>query len=175
MRRRVRPSSWLVVLFSVTALAAGAAADRENGEVDDGLDVYFRDVDLVALSDQDLPTYPEAEAGESITLGRAFPDAPPQIPHSVEDMLPISATDNECIDCHHPDNVASEADRPIPKSHFVRPVMRKGKKGEPMATIVAGYKEGENLSGARYNCIMCHTPQATNVDTPRSSFVVLER
>jgi len=139
------------------------------------MDVYFRDVDLVALSDQDLPAYPEAEAGDSATLGRAFPDAPPQIPHSVEDMLPISATDNACLDCHDPENVASEADRPIPKSHFERPVMRKGKKGEPMVTIVAKYKEDESLPGTRYNCTMCHTPQATNVDTPRSNFVVLER
>jgi cytochrome c-type protein NapB len=171
----MQPSSWLVVLFSVTAIAAGAAADPKSGEVDDGMDVYFRDVDLVALSDQDLPTYPEAEAGDSTRLGRAFPDAPPQIPHSVEDMLPISTTDKACLECHDPESVASEEDRPIPKSHYERPVMRKGKKGESMVTIVAKYKKGEKLPGSRYNCTMCHTPQATNVDTPRSSFVVLER
>lgn len=175
MRRRMQPSSWFAALVSAAAIAAGAAAGEKSGEVDDGLDVYFRDVDLVALSDQSLPAYPEAEAGDSTPLGRAFPDAPPQIPHSVEDMLPISAGDNQCIDCHHPESVASEADRPIPKSHFAHPVIGKGKKGDPMVTVVAGYEQGEKLSGARYHCTMCHTPQATNVDTPSSGFVVLER
>jgi len=171
----MQPSSWLVVLFSVTAIAAGAVAESKNAEVDDGVDIYFRDTDLSALSDQDVPSYPDADPGDSNTLNRDFPDAPPQIPHNVEDMLPITAADNECISCHHPDNTASEADRPIPKSHFERPVMSKTKKGNPMVLVVSGYEKSDDLAGARYNCTMCHTPQATNVDTPRSDFTVLEQ
>jgi cytochrome c-type protein NapB len=90
-------------------------------------------------------------------------------------MLPITAADNECINCHHPDNTASEADRPIPKSHFERAVMRKTKKGNPMVFVVAGYEKSDDLAGSRYNCTMCHTPQATNVNTPRNKFIALEQ
>jgi nitrate reductase cytochrome c-type subunit len=186
----MRLDSWLAALLLVAPVAAGAASEKAQPEADDGMDVYFRDSDLSALSAQDVETYPadeagesrrlgrafpDAEAGESRRLGRAFPDAPPQIPHSVEDMLPITASDNECINCHHPDNAASEADAPIPRSHFRRAVMREGKKSEPMAWMVEKYVDTEDLAGRRYSCTMCHTPQATNVKTPASGFVTLER
>ena len=174
MRRRTRRRFWLGTLFLLPLLAAGAGADGEPAEVDDGIDVYFRDADLGALADQDLAKYIEAEAGESVTLARSFPDAPPQIPHSVEDMLPITGTDNECLECHHPDNVASVEDLPVPKSHFQRAVMGKGKPGQGMVWVVRGYEKADVVVGARYNCDMCHTPQATNVRTPKTDFVTVK-
>ena len=136
MRRRMRRNPWLAALLLLVPLAAGACTEKARPGADDGMDIYFRDSDLSDLSDQDVETYPADEAGESQRLGRAFPDAPPQIPHSVEDMLPITASDNECINCHHPDNTASEADAPIPRSHFQRAVMRGGKKYLAMAWTV---------------------------------------
>jgi nitrate reductase cytochrome c-type subunit len=172
MRRRAQPSLWIVI-FLLPLLAAGASASDK--EVDDGIDVYFRDVDLMALSDQDLEKYSSAEAGESKRLGRAFPDAPPQIPHAVEGMYPIGLESNECIDCHHPDNVTGKEDLPLPKSHFSRPVMGKTGQGEAMAWVVKRYEYAKDVVGSRYDCSMCHTPQATNVDTPASSFVRVER
>lgn len=175
MRRRMRRNPWLAALLLVAPLAAGAASEKARPEADDGMDVYFRDSDLSALSVQDVETYTADEAGESQRLGRAFPDAPPQIPHSVEDMLPITASDNECINCHHPDNAASEADAPTPKSHFQRAVMREGKKNEAMAWKVEKYVDAGDLAGTRYDCTMCHTPQATDVKTPASGFVTLKR
>jgi cytochrome c-type protein NapB len=174
MRRRTPRRFWLGSLFLVPFLAAGAAAGGEPAEVDDGIDVYFRDADLGALAGQDLAKYIETEAGESVTLERSFPDAPPQIPHSVEDMLPITGTDNECLECHHPDNVASVDDRPVPKSHFQRAVMAKGKPGQGMVSVVQGYEKAEDVVGVRYNCDMCHTPQATNVRTPKTDFVTVK-
>jgi cytochrome c-type protein NapB len=171
----MRRNPWLAALLLAAPLAAGAAADKASPEADDGLDVYFRDTDLSALSAQDVETYTADEAGESQRLGRAFPDAPPQIPHSVEDMLPITASDNECINCHHPDNAAGPEDAPIPRSHFQRAVMRKGKKNEAMAWTVEKYEDAGDLAGTRYHCTMCHTPQATNVKTPNSEFVTLKR
>ena len=172
MRRRAQLGSWLVVLV-LPFLAAGAGAT--DAEVDDGIDVYFREVELTALSDQALEKYPDVEAGESQLLERAFPGAPPQIPHSLEDMLPITLDDNECIECHHPDNVASKEDSPLPKSHFSRAVMGAGGKGESMVWVVKGYEDAKDVVGSRYNCNMCHTPQATNVNTPKSDFIRLKR
>jgi len=172
MRRRRQLDRRALPFLAALALAGGVAAGDKNLEVDDGLDVYFRDADIAALSDQPLPHYIESEPGESKLLERSFPGAPPQIPHSVVDLLPITASDNECIDCHHPDNVTGKEDAPIPKSHFQRAVMAQGKKEDPMVWVVAGFQQTEDLAGTRYNCNMCHTPQATNVKTPKSSFTV---
>ena len=174
MRRRTRRSSRLGTLLLLPMFAVGASADEKQAEIDEGIDVYFRDADLGALSDQALATYIDAEAGESERIERSFPDAPPQIPHSVEDMLPITGTDNECLECHHPDNVASVEDLPVPKSHFQRAVMAKGKPGQGMVTVVQGYEKADDVVGVRYNCDMCHTPQATNVRTPKTDFVTVK-
>jgi nitrate reductase cytochrome c-type subunit len=172
MRRRAQLSSWLVI-FVLPFFAPGAGANEK--EMDDGIDVYFRDVELTALSDQGLEKYTDTEAGESKLFNRSFPDAPPQISHSVVDMFPITWDDNQCLECHHPDNVASEEDSPLPKSHFSRAVMGKGRKGESMVWVVEGYEEAKDVVGNRYDCSMCHTPQATNVDTPKSDFIRLKR
>ena len=40
-----------------------------------------------------------------------------------------------------------------------------------MVWKVASYEKVKDVVGGRYNCSMCHTPQATNVDTPKNSFV----
>jgi cytochrome c-type protein NapB len=166
--------SWLATLSLLPLLVAGAGAGEKAPEVDDGIDVYFRDVDLGALADQDQETYIETDAGESALLDRAFPGAPPQIPHTVEDMLPITAGSNECLDCHHPDNVTDEDERPIPKSHFERPVMAKGRKGDPMVWVVRSYQKADDVVGTRYDCTMCHVPQATDVRTPGTDFVTVK-
>jgi len=172
MRRRAQPGLWILI-GALPFLAVGAGASDK--EIDDGIDVYFRVVNLEDLSDQLLETYIETDPGESKVLDRDFPDAPPQIPHTVGGMYPIGLGSNECIDCHHPDNVAGEEDRPIPKSHFSRPVMGTTGKGEAMAWVVKSYEDTKDVAGARYDCSMCHTPQATNVDTPASDFVRVER
>jgi len=172
MRLRAQLRYWLVISL-LPFFAAGATANEK--EPDDGLDIYFRDVDLSAMSDQAQESYPDAEAGESKLIERAFPDAPPQIPHTVVDMLPITAESNECVDCHHPDNAVSKSDLPLPKSHFSRAVMGSGGKGDPMVWVVRSYEDAKDVVGTRYNCTMCHTPQATNVDTPSSTFIMLKR
>jgi cytochrome c-type protein NapB len=119
------------------------------------------------MSRQALEEYSEADPGDAGRLDRAFEGAPPQILHSVDGMLPITLGSNDCLDCHHPESAASEEDAPLPESHFQTPVMAKGQPGEPMAWRVQGYKKGDDVAGARFNCVMCHTPQAKNVQTMR--------
>jgi nitrate reductase cytochrome c-type subunit len=48
--------------------------------------------------------------------------------------------------------------------------MGNGGPNDPMAWVVKDYKKTEDLAGARYNCTMCHTPQATNVKQPKNHF-----
>ncbi len=181
MRRR--SDFWLlaalVAVFVPGAFLGACAGTTEEGSpkdapssasrAGDGIDVFFRNASLNSLSDQALPEYPDADAGESTKIARDFPNAPPQIPHAVEDMYPITLADNECLGCHHPENATGD-DVPLPESHFKAPVMGKGAAHEPMAWVVKGYRQTQDVAGARHNCNMCHTPQATNVSTPKNSF-----
>jgi cytochrome c-type protein NapB len=171
MRQKARLSPWLLVLSMLPAFVTGSVMADKEKESGDGIDIYFRSSDLGALSSQALAAYPDTDAGEAQNFDRAFPDAPPQIPHTVEDMLPITREDNECLVCHHPENALEKQDVPLPESHFQRAMMAKGKQGQPMVWVVKGYEQAKDVVGTRYNCSMCHTPQATNVSTPRSDFV----
>ena len=183
MRRRLGSDFWLlavlVAVFVPGALLGACAGTTEEGslkgagsstpEARDGMDVFFRDASLESLSDQALPKYPDADAGDSTKIARDFPDAPPQIPHAVEDMYPITLAGNECLECHLPENATGD-DVPLPESHFKAPVMGKGAAHEPMVWVVKDYRQTQDVTGARYNCNMCHTPQATNVSTPKNGF-----
>jgi len=169
MRRTTQPSWWMMGLAVPLFLLAVGGADLAV-ETDDGIDVYFRDTELGALAKQDAAEFPGTEAGESELIDRAFPDAPPAIPHTVEDMYPITAGDNECLECHDPENAVEGTDIPLPRTHFREPVMAEGGKSDAMAWVVKSYKQAKNVAGNRYNCSMCHTPQAGNVRTVKSTF-----
>jgi nitrate reductase cytochrome c-type subunit len=183
MRRRRRSDFWLLAalaaVFVPGAFLGACAGTTEEGSpkdapmsasgAGDGIVVFFRDASLESLSDQALPEYPDADAGESTKIARDFPDAPPQVPHAVEDMYPITLANNECLECHLPEN-ATGGDVPLPESHFKAPVMGEGAAHEPMIWVVKDYRQTQGLAGARYNCNMCHTPQATNVSTPKNRF-----
>jgi len=180
MRQGMQPSLWILGLVLPLALlgADGTQATKPAKEVleaKDGIDVYFRDVDLESLAEQDVAVYPETEAGESQLIERAFPDAPPQISHTVEDMLPITVSNNECLECHHPNNAVDKVDVPLPKSHFSQALMAAGAEGEPMVWVVKGYEEAKDVVGSRYNCVMCHTPQAGNARVVKNTFVPTKR
>jgi len=145
-------------------------AGRSASGASDDIVIFFRDARLESLSDQALPEYPDAAAGESTRLARDFPDAPPQISHDVEDMYPITLEDNECMECHHPENATDVGDVPLPESHFKAAVMGEAAADDPMVWVVKDYRKTQDVTGARYNCNMCHAPQATNVSTPRNHF-----
>lgn len=175
MRHEKRLGFWLVTILASLVVLGGGSADEitmdDGKKGDDGINLYFRNGDLSSVTDQELPKYPDDAAGESKRLGRDFPDAPPQIAHEVEDMYPITAEDNECLECHHPENAISKDDLPLPESHFQAPVMGKGAPGDPMIWVVKDYKKIKDVLGARYNCNMCHTPQAMNVRILENDFV----
>jgi len=76
----------------------------------------------------------------------SFVTAPPMIPHSVEGMVPITKNNNMCLNCHMPQAAKSMGVTPIPASHFV--------------DNFEGGKKTSKLAGSRYNCTLCHAPQA---------------
>jgi cytochrome c-type protein NapB len=85
-----------------------------------------------------VATFTTVAPGSSQNLERAFSTAPPQIPHSVEGLLPIKTDSNSCIACHLPAVAAALKATSVPDSH-----MRDG-----------------GLSNARFSCSQCHVPQA---------------
>lgn len=81
-------------------------------------------------------SYRGSDPGDNTLLPRGYAGAPPQIPHSVEN-LNITRESNDCLMCHDPANAAEKV-VPTPATHIL---------------------EGK-VSMSRYNCTQCHVPQA---------------
>ncbi len=119
--------------------------------------------------------------GKATRFERAFVNAPPMIPHSVDGLLPITKANNACLGCHMPAVAKGVGATPIPPSHFTdfRPttVMKDGQevKGGKVVGLAKGdignvsdiklakAKKLKHLYQGRYNCSQCHAPQA-NID-----------
>jgi cytochrome c-type protein NapB len=126
-------------------------------------DLYSEEADTTGMKTE----YSSAAPGTSQRIQRAFQDAPPMIPHSVEGMLPIKTGNNQCIGCHMPEAAKGVGAIPLPKSHFTnfRPTHKFD--GKQFTKSIDNYKNevsiskpSEKLSMARFNCTQCHAPQS---------------
>ncbi len=110
---------------------------------------YIRNASLNADS-QNLPSLKLNTAqpipGQVKAQEKSFVTAPPMIPHSVEGMVPITKANNMCLNCHMPANAKGMKVTAIPESHFV--------------DNFANGKKSSKLAGSRFNCTLCHAPQA---------------
>lgn len=112
----------------------------------------------------DTTNYYKEAPGMSKIFDRAYMNAPPMIPHDIDDLGEIDKNNNACLGCHMPDVASSLGATPIPKSHFTsfRPVVTVDDKdnvkflGNDM--MIKKDLEG-NLWQGRYNCTQCHAPQ----------------
>ncbi len=119
--------------------------------------------------------------GTAPKFERAYVNAPPMIPHSVEGLLPIKKDNNQCLGCHMPEVAKGVGATPIPPSHFTnyRPdtvlkngelvkegkiVGLKGDIGNVGDIKLAKVKKLNHLYQGRFNCSQCHAPQA-NIQT----------
>ncbi|NOZ90018.1 MAG: nitrate reductase cytochrome c-type subunit; periplasmic nitrate reductase electron transfer subunit [Epsilonproteobacteria bacterium] len=120
-----------------------------------------------------MADYSRPAPGSATKFERAFVNAPPMIPHSVEGLLPITQNNNQCLGCHMPDVAKSVGATPIPASHFTnyRPttkmegdkVVKEGKvlgKNNTADVVIAKAKKMDKLYQGRFNCSQCHAPQA---------------
>ncbi len=119
--------------------------------------------------------------GTSKRYERAYDNAPPLIPHSVEGLLPITKNNNACLGCHMPDVASAMGATPIPKSHFAdfRPTTTLDDAGhvEKEGQVVANagdfkmiVKDLDHLYKGRYNCSQCHVPQANIAPAVANTF-----
>lgn len=133
-------------------------------------DLYSEDTTSGTQADYNRPS-----PGESTKFERAFKDAPPMIPHSVEGLLPITKMNNQCLGCHLPEVAPSVGSTAIPATHFTnyRPsttmkdgvVLKEGQVlGRTMANtsdlVIAETTTSDTLYQGRFNCTQCHAPQS---------------
>jgi cytochrome c-type protein NapB len=115
--------------------------------------------------------YTAAAPGTSKRFDRAYENAPPMIPHSVDGLLPITKKNNACLGCHMPDIAPSMSATPIPPSHFTnfRPMTKIDASGKMIkegveisntSDIKIVARQEAKLYQGRYNCSQCHAPQA---------------
>jgi len=143
-------------------------------------DLYSESTTQGSKADYDRPA-----PGTSTRFERAFKDAPPMIPHSVEGLLPITKMNNQCLGCHMPEVAPSVGSTPIPPTHFTnyRPstVMKSGmvvKEGQILGSnlantsdiVVADAQQGDTLYQGRFNCTQCHAPQSKMKTTVANTF-----
>lgn len=123
--------------------------------------------------------------GTSTKFERAFVNAPPMIPHSVDGLLPITASNNQCVGCHMPAEAKSMGmgATPIPASHMTnyRPktllkdnkVIKDGKEMGPANTsdiVIAKSTKLDKLYQGRFNCSQCHAPQSKSETVVANTF-----
>lgn len=135
------------IIFSLSACLCLNAASISDTQI--GLRKHSLE-DEKSLEIKDFE-YSTKEAGEAKRYERAFLNAPPQIPHSIDDYLPITQDNNMCLSCHDlgADNervkLSDEEATPMPASHYYD---------------LRNEKKLESVSDARYNCVQCHAAQA---------------
>ncbi|WP_197548350.1 nitrate reductase cytochrome c-type subunit [Sulfurovum sp. ST-21] len=136
------------------------------------VDLYSEDTVKPEVTDYSRPA-----PGSSTKFERAYVNAPPMIPHSVEGLLPIKKDNNQCLGCHMPESAKAVGATAIPVSHFTnyRPetvlkngelvkegkvVGLKGELGNVGDIKIAKAKRMDTLYQGRFNCSQCHAPQA---------------
>ena len=119
--------------------------------------------------------YSRPAPGSSTKFERAYKDAPPMIPHSVEGLIPITKANNQCLGCHLPEVASTMGATPISPTHFTnyRPetvmkdgqVLKEGRVvgkelGNTSDIKLAKAKKSDTIYQGRFNCTQCHAPQA---------------
>lgn len=112
------------------------------------------DASVRSLRPTDVSTADQAPSGKAMigkrpgaqqTIPRTFEQQPPLIPHAMTNFDEVSLSDNQCLECHGPDTYEKKNAPRLGDSHF-----RDQRTGEVSQT----------MSGARYQCTLCHVPQA---------------
>lgn len=132
------------MIVALLALAGGSALAAEKGLSEEQMGLSRTSVQADGVPD--AFEYRQADPFSAGVLPRAYVGAPPQVPHSLDGLLPITRDSNACVSCHQ---------QPAQ-------VGKKKVKGQPTPLPKSHYTDVRNnaLHMGRYNCTQCHTPQA---------------
>ncbi len=134
----------MAVTFACTTAADNSSTDKAIDELNMGLS-------KTSVFDTPTPnvyTYSDAKPGYNDRLAKSWDELPPQIPHRVEEFLPVVIEDNQCLDCH---DVPKYIGKPFNTD-------RTKKSKSPMSKNHYASEDLEEISGARFNCMQCHVP-----------------
>ena len=142
----------LGLLCMTTGAAAGGAVDELN--------MGLSKTSVFATPTPEPYSYSDAKPGYNDPLPRAWEGAPPQIPHRVDEFLPIVAEDNQCLDCH---DVPRYIDQPKNTDRSV-------KSKSPMSRNHYATAELDEVDGSRFICTQCHVPQSDAAPLVESTY-----
>jgi len=133
--------------LGLMAATAVCTADNNSSAIDE-LNMGLSKTSVFDTPTPGVYTYSKAKPGYNDRLAKAWDELPPQIPHKVEEFLPVVLEDNQCLDCHD-----------VPK-YIGRPwnTDRTKKSKSPMSSNHYVNDKHEDVAGARYNCMQCHVP-----------------
>jgi len=120
-----------------------------------GDDLSYRNEPLLVEKGAPKAVFDAPDPGDSELIERSFENAPPVIPHNVDDLLPITIDENACLECHLPEEAADMGATSVPASHFYD---------------IRRDTQLEDLAGANYHCTQCHAPQANLTDLVENTF-----
>ena len=136
--------------FTTLGLVFAVAACASDGGAIDELNMGLSKASVFDTPTPNPYSYSESRPGYNDPLPRAWEDAPPQIPHTVGNYLPVVAADNQCLDCH---DVPRYIDQP-------KNMDRSVKSKSPMSRDHYASNDLDEVAGARFNCTQCHVPQS---------------
>lgn len=142
MKTAILLAGVLLVAFGTAATAADTAIDEMN-------------MGLSKTTVFDTPTpesfrYPDTKPKKSKALPRAWQGIPPQISHLVDEYLPITVEDNQCLECHEIPKYIGKKKKgksPMPRDHYVD--LRS-----------SSDEMSQEVVGARFVCTQCHVPMS---------------
>lgn len=146
---RFHPLRTLLLLLMVSGLVAApclgqdGATDQPEPVKDD--DLSYRNEPLAGDSGAPGGSVTSADPGDSQPVERAFENAPPVIPHNVDGLFPITVDENQCLDCHGPEEAADAEAPSVPASHTYD---------------IRRDRQLDRVNHANYACNLCHAPQA---------------
>jgi len=151
-----------IVVSLLTVFTAGCAGSNPIPLAAAPAPLSDESLGLAKGSVFDVPTPPAVKAndsapGELPVLPRAYRIAPPRIPHAVGDFLPITRSQNACLDCHGVKEASKGEPTPIPSSHYTD-------------SRHAPDRAGSQVVGARHVCVSCHIARTDAPDLVENRF-----
>ena len=151
---KMKTSLLAMLVAGAATLGYGALQAAEVTLVDDQMGLSKSSV----FDDPSPEVFQYPQGFDSAPMLPAYSGAPPQIPHKIDEYLPINAQRNMCTNCHEkPARIGQKKIRhiptPMPESHYYKA------------------EDGSlRRSDTRYVCVQCHAPQAEVKDLIGNTF-----
>ena len=148
------------ISIALIGCQAKGTASAPKGKAISSEELSYRHLPLNVNAAPPPVEFPKAPPGQAKRFQRAYENAPPMIPHSVEGLLPITKDHNACLGCHDPKVAKSIGATPVSPTHFI----------DFFQLIKGKVVKLNKLDPARWNCVQCHAPQANAKPLVKNTF-----